>query len=69
VVEAGKAKSLDVTLGWKQEDVVEILDGMAEGAQVVVEGQASLHDGAEVKIVGDGGAGGSAAAEEKHKTP
>jgi RND family efflux transporter MFP subunit len=62
VVEGGKARLVDVTLGWKQ-------GGLKEGDRVVVEGQASLVNGAAVKVIGGSGGGGQAAGKDKAGGP
>jgi membrane fusion protein (multidrug efflux system) len=69
VVEGGKARLVDVTLGWKQGDLIEVLDGLREGDRVVVEGQASLVNGAGVKIIGGSGKAGQAAGKDKAAGP
>lgn len=49
-VDAGKASRRRVTLGGEQDGWVRLLDGVAEGAQVVSLGQAQLSDGDDVVI-------------------
>ena len=51
VVENGKAVKKTVTLGLQNTTMVEILDGLAEGAPVVVEGNYGLEEGAAVQIL------------------
>jgi RND family efflux transporter MFP subunit len=51
VVENGKAVKRSVTLGLQNTTMVEILDGLAEGAPVVVEGNFGLEEGADVQIL------------------
>ena len=51
VVENGKAVKKTVTLGLQNATMVEILDGLAEGAPVVVEGNYGLEEGAAVQIL------------------
>lgn len=50
-VDAGKASRRRVSLGGEQDGWVQLLDGVADGAQVVSLGQAQLSDGDEVVIV------------------
>jgi HlyD family secretion protein len=50
VVKAGTVSERDVTLGIVNRDDVEVLDGLAEGDQVVVTGQTAVKDGAKVRI-------------------
>jgi len=50
VIENNVAKQVEVTLGQGTSDLVEVLTGVAEGAQVVVKGQTLLKDGGKVKI-------------------
>ncbi|MDE6774607.1 MAG: efflux RND transporter periplasmic adaptor subunit, partial [Treponemataceae bacterium] len=45
----------EVTLGRTVDAVVQILDGLAEGESVVVEGQTALSDGAKVRDITNGG--------------
>ncbi|MGB8958685.1 MAG: efflux RND transporter periplasmic adaptor subunit [Candidatus Aminicenantales bacterium] len=51
VVENGKAVKKTVTLGLQNTTMVEILDGLGEGAPVVVEGNYGLEEGAAVQIL------------------
>jgi len=51
VVENGKAVKKAVSLGLQNTTMIEILDGLAEGASVVVEGNYGLEDGAAVQIL------------------
>ena len=51
VVEGGKAVKKTVALGLQNTTMIEILDGLAEGASVVVEGNYGLEDGAAVQIL------------------
>jgi membrane fusion protein (multidrug efflux system) len=50
------AERRDVTLGVREGDFIEILDGVAEGDRVVSVGQDSLSDGTPIEILGQGGA-------------
>ena len=49
-VHEGKAQRVDVTTGMRRDAVVEIVSGLAAGAQVVSAGQLKLRDGAPVDI-------------------
>ena len=52
--EKGIAKRVDVTLGKRYDDRVEISgEGITEGAELIIEGQANLLSGTEVKIIED----------------
>jgi RND family efflux transporter MFP subunit len=51
VAESGKAVRKNVALGIQNTTMVEVLDGLAEGALVVVEGNFGLEDGAAVQIL------------------
>ena len=55
VVEEGTAKYVAVTTGLIGSGVTEITSGLAEGAQLVVVGQAYLADGDPVRVVGEEG--------------
>ena len=46
----GKAQRVDVTTGMRRDAVVEIVSGLAQGAQVVSAGQLKLRDGAPVLV-------------------
>ena len=50
IVEQGKAGRIWVKTGFQREGAVEITEGIAENAQVVVEGQDTLTHGAKVEI-------------------
>jgi len=52
-VEKGKAVSKTVKLGWREGDVVEVIEGLKEGERIVVEGHGMLKDGAPVKVIGE----------------
>jgi RND family efflux transporter MFP subunit len=56
VVNGEQAHEKPVKLGNKYGELVEILDGVAEGEQVVIAGQQNLADGAKVRIQAAGGA-------------
>jgi RND family efflux transporter MFP subunit len=51
VAEGGKAVRKNVALGLQNATMVEVVDGLAEGAMVVVEGNFGLEDGAAVQIL------------------
>ena len=51
VVEGGKAVKKTVVLGLQNTTMVEVLDGLAEGDAVVVEGNYGLEDGAAVQVL------------------
>jgi RND family efflux transporter MFP subunit len=51
VVEGGKAVRKNVTLGLQNTAMVEVLDGLAEGDAVVVEGNFGLEEGAAVQVL------------------
>jgi len=53
VVEAGKAVKKTVTLGIQNTTMIEVLDGLAEGASVVVEGNFGLEEGTAVQVLGE----------------
>jgi RND family efflux transporter MFP subunit len=50
VVEQGQAERVWVKTGFQREDAIEIVEGIAENAQVVVEGQDTLTHGAKVEV-------------------
>jgi RND family efflux transporter MFP subunit len=50
-VEAGKAVRRNVTLGIQNTTMIEVLDGLAEGDAVVVEGNFGLEEGAAVQVL------------------
>jgi len=51
VVEGGKAVKKNIALGLQNTTMVEVLDGLAEGALVVVEGNFGLEEGATVQVL------------------
>jgi RND family efflux transporter MFP subunit len=51
VAEGGKAVKKNVALGLQNATMLEVLDGLAEGAMVIVEGNFGLEDGAAVQIL------------------
>ena len=60
IVEDGVAHRRGVSTGYASEGRVEIVDGLDEGEQFVVVGQAGLKDGAKVSIINGGPAQSSA---------
>ncbi|MEL6300712.1 MAG: efflux RND transporter periplasmic adaptor subunit [Pseudomonadota bacterium] len=52
-VSDGVAKRVDVTTGYSWNDDIAVLDGLTDGARVVVVGQAALRDGSKVRVIGD----------------
>ena len=48
----GLAHQRSVTIGLAGDEGIEILDGVAEGEQVVIAGASLLSDGAQTRIVG-----------------
>jgi membrane fusion protein (multidrug efflux system) len=48
-----KAKRVEVTVGYEEGEVAELLSGVDEGASVVVVGNQALRDGARVRLPGD----------------
>lgn len=55
VVEDGKAKQKTVTLGQRQDGMVEIVAGLSSGDEIVTAGQMKIFDGADVKTIADSG--------------
>jgi membrane fusion protein, multidrug efflux system len=53
LVENGKAKRIEVETGIRQNGLVEILNGVKPGANVVTEGVVKLTDGVPVRLPGD----------------
>ncbi len=51
VAEGGRAVKKNVALGIQNTTMIEILDGLAEGDQVIVEGNFGLEDGASVQVL------------------
>jgi RND family efflux transporter MFP subunit len=51
IVEGGKAVKKNVAMGLQNTTMVEVLDGLAEGALVVVEGNFGLEEGAAVQVL------------------
>jgi RND family efflux transporter MFP subunit len=51
IVEGGKAVKKNVAIGLQNTTMVEVLDGLAEGARVVVEGNFGLEEGAAVQVL------------------
>jgi membrane fusion protein (multidrug efflux system) len=59
----------DVTLGIRDNDMVQILDGVRKGDQIVVAGQIKLSDGVAVKVVRNEDASGQTVAEKSPAEP
>lgn len=53
VVRDGKAARVPVKLGYAEGQWVEVREGIAPGARVVVAGKAALREGSEVQVIGD----------------
>ena len=53
LVEDGKARRVTVTTDQRRDGLVAIVDGIAEGARVVVSGLHRVRDGGEVKVLND----------------
>jgi hypothetical protein len=51
VIEAGKAVKKTVALGLQNTTMIEILDGLAEGDSVVIDGNYGLEDGGAVQVL------------------
>ncbi len=51
IVEGNKAVRRPVTIGYEQERLVEVLEGLNEGDRVVVRGQQMIREGAAVRVV------------------
>ena len=56
VVEGGSAQRRSLQLGFQNSQLLEVLEGLSEGEQVVVVGQDDLSEGTPVDILGSGGA-------------
>jgi membrane fusion protein (multidrug efflux system) len=55
VVEDGKAVQKTITLGQRQNAMVEVVSGLTAGEEVVTAGQMKIFDGADVKTIADSG--------------
>ena len=51
VAEGNKARRKPVTIGYEQEQMVEVLQGLKEGDQVVIKGQQMIREGSSVRVV------------------
>ena len=51
IVETGKAVKKNVALGLQNTNMIEVLDGLTEGALVVIEGNFGLEEGAAVQVL------------------
>jgi HlyD family secretion protein len=54
VVESGRARRRDVTIGRRNERAVEIVEGLAEGERVILFPSEAVDDGVEVSFVDAG---------------
>jgi len=54
VVKGDTVERRPITVGLRQGDRLEVVSGLTEGEQVVIEGQAGLSDGARVRVVAGG---------------
>ncbi len=55
VAEGSKAVRKNVVLGLKNSTMIEVLDGLSEGALVIVEGNFGLEDGSAIEVTGEVG--------------
>ncbi len=53
IAEGSKAVKKEVVLGLKNSTMVEVVDGLTEGARVIVEGNFGLEDGAVIEVTGE----------------
>jgi membrane fusion protein (multidrug efflux system) len=51
VAEGNKALRKSITIGYEQERMVEVLQGLKEGDQVVIKGQQMIREGSSVRVV------------------
>lgn len=51
VVEDGKARQKEVTTGLEETEIIQILSGLKKGEFLITEGQNSVEEGAEIKII------------------
>jgi len=65
--EAKRAAKRPVVIGRRQPGVVEVVDGLAPGDQVIVEGTLKVRDGAPVALPGDAPAGGPAGGDRRKR--
>jgi len=56
--EGDVAKFKPITIGMSQTDVIEVVDGLPEGARVVTTGAAALREGDKIVLLGQGGGRG-----------
>ena len=56
--EGDVAKFKPITIGMSQSDIVEVVDGLPEGARVVTTGAAALREGDKIVLLGQAGRGG-----------
>jgi membrane fusion protein (multidrug efflux system) len=55
IVRSGRAHQQKVALGAKSDGYFEVVDGLEDGAEVVIEGASLLKEGAKVKVLETGG--------------
>jgi RND family efflux transporter MFP subunit len=55
VAEGSKAVKKEIMLGLRNSTMIEVLEGLAEGARVIVEGNFGLEDGAAIEVTGEVG--------------
>ena len=53
VVEQGKARMVNVTLGVRNARFAEVITGLSEGVSVVIDGKETVRDGNRVRVVSD----------------
>ena len=58
VVEEGRANQRIIEKGIRQDNVIQVLDGLQEGDMVVKAGVEGVSDGEEVRVIGAEGEGG-----------
>ncbi len=51
VADNNVAKRIAITIGRRQPGIVEVVDGIAEGTEVIVEGALKLRDGSDISII------------------
>jgi multidrug efflux pump subunit AcrA (membrane-fusion protein) len=56
VIDGDMARQRPVKLGWREDNWVEVLEGVSAQEQVVTEGSASIRDGSRIIISGDSAA-------------
>jgi membrane fusion protein (multidrug efflux system) len=53
VIEDNKALRKSIKVGRRQPGIAEVLNGLVQGEQIVIEGALKLRDGSQVKVLGD----------------